>query len=292
MGEIVALGYVGVTAPDVVKFTEFATGVLGMTVSKGSTAEQVRLRMDERSWRLWVEPGSGGLSFSGWEVPSAVELDQLQARLDGLGIAVKQDADLAKERGVSGLVVCDDPDGNQLEFFHGAHIPRQPFFSPLGRRFVTSYEAPGDMGLGHIGMMFADHQAAQEFYMDVLGFRLSDTIFGTPFVHVNRRHHSLVIGGTPPGRGPGLHHLMFEVEDLDMVGYALDTIERRTGEKITLTLGKHTNDRMTSFYVKTPAGFDLEYGCGGVHIDDRTWTTASYNAISFWGHLGGPPVED
>jgi 3,4-dihydroxy-9,10-secoandrosta-1,3,5(10)-triene-9,17-dione 4,5-dioxygenase len=294
MSEIIALGYVGVTAPELDKFSEFATGVMGMTIGKGSTAEQLRLRMDERTWRLWVEPGAGQLAFCGWEVASAIELDQLATRLDGLGIAVQEDARLAKERSVNGLMVCNDPDGNQLEFFHGAHISRQPYFSPLGRRFVTGYEAPGDMGLGHLGLMFADSAAAQEFYMGILGFRLSDTVFGTPFVHVNRRHHSLVIGGTPPGRSAGLHHIMFEVEDLDMVGYALDTIERRTGETITLTLGKHTNDQMTSFYVTTPGGFDIEYGCGGVHVDDRTWTTSSYNAISFWGHLGAmaPPVDD
>ena len=294
MSEIIALGYVGVTAPELDAFEEFASGVLGMTVREGSTPEQLRLRMDERAWRLSVEPGAGGLAYCGWEVASAVELDSLATRLDAVGVAVKEDAQLTKERGVNGLVLCNDPDGNQLEFFHGAYIPRTPFCSPIGRRFVTGIDALGDMGLGHVGLMFADGPAAQQFYMGTLGFRLSDTIFGTPFVHVNRRHHSLVIGGTPPGRSPGLHHLMVEVEDLDMVGYALDTVERETGETIGLTLGKHTNDRMTSFYVSTPGGFDIEYGCGGVHVDDRTWTTASYNAISFWGHKGAaaPPAGD
>ena len=30
-----------------------------------------------------------------------------------------------------------------------------------------------------------------------------------------------------------------------------------------MTLGTHTNDRMTSFYVRTPSGFEIEYGFGG-----------------------------
>ncbi len=294
VSEVIALGYVGLSAPDVGEFAEFATSVLGMQVDPRSTPERLRLRVDERTWRLSVELGPGGLAYTGWEVANAIELDRLAGRLDALGIATKPDADLAKERLVNGLLLCNDPDGNQLEFFYGPQVDRAPFHSPRNRRFVTGHETPGDMGLGHVGIMFTDQAAAQHFYMDVLGFRLSDTILGTPFVHINRRHHSLVIGGTRPGGAPGLHHLMVEVEELDMVGYALDTIRERTGDTITLTLGKHTNDRMTSFYVTTPGGFDIEYGFGGVHIDDSTWTTASYDAISFWGHKGqkAPEKED
>ena len=284
MREVNALGYVGTTTPDLGEFEEWATGVLGMQVAAGSGPEQLRLRVDERSWRIAVEPGAGGLAYVGWEVASGVELDALGRRLDALGIATKEDAGLARERGVNGLLIGRDPDGNQLEFFHGAHVPRDPFCSPRSRRFVTGLDTPGDLGLGHVGIMFADQP--REFYMDVLGFRLSDTIFGVPFVHVNRRHHSLVIGATMPGGSPGLHHLMVEVEDLDMVGYALDTVQERSADTITLSLGKHTNDRMTSFYATSPGGFDVEYGYGGVHIDDSVWTSASYDAISFWGHKG------
>lgn len=292
MSEIVALGYVGTTAPDLGEFEEYATSVLGMQVGAKSGKDRLRLRIDERAWRISVEPGDGGLAFCGWEVTSGVELDQLASRLDALGITVKEDSALAEERGVNGLVLCHDPDGNQLEFFHGANVPRRPFCSPLARRFVTGVDTPGDLGLGHVGIMFGDQPAAREFYMDVLGFRLSDTIFGTPFVHVNARHHSLVIGATMPGGSPGLHHIMVEVEDLDMVGYALDTVQERSADTITLSLGKHTNDRMTSFYATTPAGFDIEYGYGGVHIDDSVWTSASYNAISFWGHKGSAAPPD
>lgn len=287
MSEVIALGYVGTTAPDLEAFEQFATSVLGMQVATGSGPERLRLRVDERAWRISVEQGAGGLAYCGWEVASGIELNRLAHRLEALGIPVKTDSSLAKERGVNGLVLCHDPDGNQLEFFHGAKIPRDPFCSPLARRFVTGHDTPGDLGLGHVGIMFDDQPAAKAFYMDILGFRLSDTIFGTPFVHVNRRHHSLVIGPASPGKRPaGLHHLMVEVEDLDMVGYALDTVRERSTDTVTLTLGKHTNDRMTSFYVTSPGGFDIEYGFGGVHVDDTVWTSASYDAISFWGHKG------
>jgi 3,4-dihydroxy-9,10-secoandrosta-1,3,5(10)-triene-9,17-dione 4,5-dioxygenase len=42
---------------------------------------------------------------------------------------------------------------------------------------------------------------------------------------------------------------------------------------------------MTSFYVQTPAGFDLEIGCDGLVIDPATWETTRHEAISVWGHV-------
>ena len=56
-----------------------------------------------------------------------------------------------------------------------------------------------------------------------------------------------------------------------------------------MTLGSHTNDRMTSFYVRTPSGFEIEYGTGGRSVDDATWVVGSYDAQSVWGHK--PPAQ-
>jgi hypothetical protein len=82
---------------------------------------------------------------------------------------------------------------------------------------------------------------------------------------------------------------MFEVQDPDDVGRALDIVGARQ-LKVAMTLGKHTNDFMTSFYVRTPSGFEIEYGAGGRTIDDEsTWEPSVYDAISVWGHR--PPAE-
>ncbi len=49
-------------------------------------------------------------------------------------------------------------------------------------------------------------------------------------------------------------------------------------------MGRHTNDQMLSFYVKTPAGFDVEFGCEGVHVCPDNWKVRTYDSISLWGH--------
>ena len=51
------------------------------------------------------------------------------------------------------------------------------------------------------------------------------------------------------------------------------------------TMGRHTNDYMTSFYAHTPSGFFVEYGCGGRLIDPDTWVAhETFDGPSFWGH--------
>ncbi len=49
-------------------------------------------------------------------------------------------------------------------------------------------------------------------------------------------------------------------------------------------LGHHTNDRMTSFYVRSPSGFEIEYGWGGLLVNDDDWVVRTYDAGSVWGH--------
>ena len=47
---------------------------------------------------------------------------------------------------------------------------------------------------------------------------------------------------------------------------SLRSMERAQAAQVpvTATLGRHTNDRMVSFYVRTPAGFEVEFGFGAI----------------------------
>ena len=143
--------------------------------------------------------------------------------------------------------------------------------------------------------------AAFDFYTEVLGFRLRDSMRmpaeffgGAPgdppvwfrFLGCNPRHHSLAL--VPVPAAPGLVHLMIEVASLDDVGLALDRCTRR-GAPVSGTLGRHANDHMVSFYVRTPGGFDVEYGTDGLLVDDATWISRETTAVSLWGHSFAAP---
>ena len=101
------------------------------------------------------------------------------------------------------------------------------------------------------------------------------------FLGCNPRHHSLALAPVPAPAG--IVHLMIEAASLDDVGRALDRCARR-GAPVSATLGRHANDLMVSFYVRTPGGFDIEYGTDGRLVDDATWISRETTAVSLWGH--------
>ncbi len=164
-----------------------------------------------------------------------------------------------------------DPDGHGIEVYYGQHRESTPFVSPTGARFVTE-----GMGIGHVMFAVSESAPFRELYMDILGLGLSDYIDIGPdpgtFLHCNPRHHSVAFAHRP-GFGPRLGHLMVQVDNLDTVGRAYDRILEGAAP-LGATLGKHTNDEMISYYVKTPSGWEMEYGYGGLEIDEDTWFPA------------------
>ncbi|HEX6346807.1 iron-dependent extradiol dioxygenase HsaC [Umezawaea sp.] len=288
-----SLGYLRIEATDMDRWREFGLKVLGMVEGKGADPAALYLRMDDFPARLVVFPGEHDrLAQSGWEVANEAELVEVGERLAAAGVTVKEgdDADLADRR-VTGLIRFDDPSGNTLEVFHGAALQHRRVVSPYGHRFVTE-----EQGLGHVVLSTHDDAAALAFYRDVLGFRLRDSMrlpprfVGRPadgppawlrFFGCNSRHHSLAF--LPMPTPSGIVHLMVEVAETDDVGLALDRALRRK-VPLSATLGRHVNDLMLSFYMKSPGGFDIEFGTEGRQVSDEDWIARESTAVSLWGH--------
>ena len=280
MTTVQSLAYIGLRAPDLAAWRTFAADLLGMQVVPSSTDDDLFLRLDDRGYRIHVTSGEPGLAFLGFEVASPAALRALGEELAAAGIEVESDPLLAKARGVHDLLRCQDPAGNTVELVAGQFGATAPFVSPRGVTFKT-----GTQGLGHVFMLLPDGDAANEFYVGRLGFRLSDTIdLGRTegvFLHCNPRHHTFAYAPVPGLNA--IQHLMVEVNTLDAVGRAYDAVTD-AGLPIMRSIGMHTNDHMVSFYVKSPSGIDVEFGCQGREIDEATWQVAHYDAISYWGH--------
>ena len=77
---------------------------------------------------------------------------------------------------------------------------------------------------------------------------------------------------------------MVELFSLDDVGQSYD-VALSEQDRVNVTLGRHTNDLMTSFYAKTPSSFMVECGWGGREIDPATWQPVEmHDGPSLWGH--------
>lgn len=288
MSNICALAYVVVRGP-VDEWRKFGTDVLGAQLVSDTDPSVALFRTDERAFRLVVEngpPGPDALVALGFEVANEQALNDLVDELQAASIPVKEEPDVAGERRVRRLVAFTDADGNRIEAHYGQESSKAAFVSPRGVRFLC-----GDLGVGHVFLVSEDGARSAEFYRGTLGFRLSDTIAFGPdngyFLHCNPRHHSIAFAALP-GPPPGINHLMLEVDSLEAVGRALDIVEER-GDHVVLSLGEHSNDHMVSFYVVTPSGFAVEYGCNGLLVDDTVWTSGHYDSVSVWGHRFSPP---
>lgn len=278
------LGYVGVRAQDLDAWEAFATTVLGTSARRRGEPDALELKIDGRAWRVSVEASSSdGLAYLGFEVPGPVELDQLGEHLEGSGLVVKvgSEADTDARR-VSGLLRTEDPAGTALEFFYGQQND-YAFTSPAGvSGFVT-----GALGMGHAVMIVPRFDECLDFYVRTLGFRLRETAKVGPsrlaFMGCSPRHHSLALGDMGSDTGDALlQHIMIEASTLDDVGRAYDRVAKQECQ-VAMTLGRHTNDNMVSFYVKSPSGFDIEYGCDGIVVDDD-FPATQMMAGDFWGH--------
>ena len=282
--QIRALSYVGIEATDLDAWASFSTEFLGMPVERPSGDERLLLRMDERSYRIDVRKGTDDrLRWLGWEVSTKADLATAASELQERGVQIHRGtAEESKERGIIDFFWFEDPAGNRLELFYG----QEADFRPLVLTRPMDGYLTGELGLGHAVIGVKDFGANFDFYVDVLGFRVSDTFRGfIAFLHCNPRHHSLALVGTD---SPGLRHIMLETRSIDDVGLAIDIAKRR-GE-LTRTLGRHTNDKAVSFYVETPSGWEIEYGWSGLQVDDEVWIVRQLaGPTSLWGHelVGG-----
>lgn len=294
MVSVTQLGYLGLSVSKLGEWEKFATEVLGLQIAGKAGDGSLLLRMDEYHHRFILsEGGANDIAFAGWEVPDQPALHELAAQVKAAGIEVQAgSAEEAARRGVTEMIKFADPNGIATEAYFGPLMNfENPFRSP---RPISGFET-GTMGLGHIVVRVDDAEQSLRFYRDVIGMRISDFIDmkmrrGRPtdslrltFMHCNPRHHSIAFGAIPVQKR--LLHFMLQVRSIDDVGSTY-YLAQDAGIEISGSLGRHTNDHMVSFYMRTPSGFEVEYGYGARTIDDSVWKVQRHEAPSIWGHRG------
>ena len=288
MSSVNQLAYIGIEASDLADWERFAVELLGMQPGV-CDAGTLRLRMDGKAYRWLIRQGpADDLALTGFECASDADLDAIVARLKAAGSPVENGGQaLAEHRQVRRIFVTADPLGNRVELVTGFADDPTPFASSsLRSEFITGAGGAGHAVLMERGM---NRQRLMDWY-GLLGFRLTDVIdeqmapgftASVAFMHCNGRHHTLALANMPfPKR---MHHFMVEVSSMDDVGLAYDRC-LNDGRAFEMTLGRHPNDRMFSFYVRSPSGFNVEFGWGGLVIDEQTWQVQHLDQLSTWGH--------
>lgn len=266
MFAITEVGYLGIGASDLEAWRTYAGELVGMEVVNEGEPDRFYLRMDYWHHRITVHrDDSDDMLYLGLRVAGPEEFEGIQDQLRSAGIEFRLGTPVeAEERRVLELLKTTDPGGNPIEVFHGPEVDYSRPFHPA--RGMHGGFRTGSQGLGHC-FISCEGTSGYRFYR-ALGMRGSvEYKVPTPdggeaelvFMHCNDRQHALAFGAPFEKR---INHLMIEAEKLDDVGLTHHLVRER-GVPVTMTLGKHSNDQMFSFYFINPSGWGWEYGWGG-----------------------------
>jgi catechol 2,3-dioxygenase-like lactoylglutathione lyase family enzyme len=188
-----------------------------------------------------------------WEVADAYDLGALEERLRAAGVAVGQRDD-------------------GLEFADPAGIPHACVRASLHEEPQPVHDPVRPRRLGHVNLKAADSSAAAAFYVDALGFRLSEQIGeGLYFLRIAGEHHNL---GLRRGERGDLHHLGFEIEGWNVYQPILDHLAE-LDIRIEYGPGRHRPGNNLFAYLRDPSsGLRLELFADMAQIPDASGYSA------------------
>lgn len=247
------LGYVALNVTDVARSVAFYRDLVGLDVTE-ATDDFAALRCSQDHHNvLLCKAAAPGLKRIAFELESEAELAKARKHVEGLGLAVEEVA--ASERQQLRLGTAfrfrEPNSGLCLEFFASMMHMAKPFANR-----VAQIER-----LGHVVVNVSRFDAVLKFFVDSLGFRVSDHVPGfAAFLRCfpNPLHHSLAILASDENK---LHHVNFMVRNIDDVGKALHRM-RRSQVDIVFGPGRHQPSGSIFLYFLEPDRMTLEYSFG------------------------------
>lgn len=120
--------------------------------------------------------------------------------------------------------------------------------------------------LSHVVINSADVDSQMSFFMDLLGFRVSDSTSAMEFIRCCRDHHSVALAR---GTGASLNHMAYDMQDIDGIMRGSGRL-KQSGFEVEWGLGRHgPGDNVFSYFVE-PNGFVAEYTTEVQQIDELT----------------------
>lgn len=262
----------------------------------GTTERDVQLRVAEAPYRHLSE-----LHLS---CEHEKDLADISSRIGEMGVTSSTDGTTLR---------CNDPVlGHSVVIDVGAPAPLSPVASRVtnGPGESTRRDARAEAimedrprpprRLGHVVFGTPKFAEATAFFVDGLGFRVSDQILGgvATFARVETDHHNLLIAPGPTGH---LNHYAFEVDDIDAIGKAGTAVVAEREDASVVGVGRHNLGANLFWYLTDPSGTMFEFFADMDQIVDdevwerdhlkREWEGADGPAgFSIWGPKDPPDV--
>jgi len=286
---VLRLSHVDITVPDLDLAAAYYTEVMGMLETERS-GDRIFFKCwdeeDHHSLAVRYDPRVGIDRFS-FKVEAEDDLADLEDRIEAYGFRVSRVSE-GEEIGQGESIRFETPSGHEMELVHevdkvGGLLPKtNPDPVPQGLKGI----APPRMD--HLLVTAEEVPEASKFYMDVLGFRLTEQLLdgdghqiGTWMERSHSPHDLAVVSG-PNG---GLHHFAFWLDDWDHVRTAADILAYNA---IQIDVGptRHGITRGNTIYFFDPMGTRNEVFTGGYRPDPDfptiTWTEDNIGKAIFY----------
>ncbi len=241
--------YVRVGTDRLDESVEFATRILGLELVE-RTSHAAYLRGDDRDHNICYVKGADAGHIVGFEMASTESLDRAAAGLERAGYEVRHGRkDECEQRRVRGMVQFADASGNHIE------LVARPADS--GTRYFPSRDA-GITSFSHVGLRTTDAVKDELFWTSQLGAKVSDWIGDAALLRIDGVHHKVALF---PSRLPGLHHINFQVREVDDVMRSWYLLQEQ-GVRIAFGPGRHATSGARFIYFYGPADMIYEYSCG------------------------------
>lgn len=142
--------------------------------------------------------------------------------------------------------------------------------------------------LGHVVLGSTDFPTSQRFFIEALGFKVSDTVDGlASFLRCSTDHHNLLVQAAPV---PLLHHSSWQVNDVDEIGRGAHAMLSADPSRHVWGLGRHHIGSNFFWYLKDPAGnFSEYYADMDCILDDQVWKPEVWEGAKGLYNWGPPP---
>jgi len=145
--------------------------------------------------------------------------------------------------------------------------------------------------VSHVVLNSAATDDQVPFFIDALGFKLSDSSHMMEFLRCSADHHAIAIFRN---KGPTLNHVAFEMPNIDGLMLGVGRVKQK-GIDIEWGIGRHGPGNNVFSYFVEPNGFVTEYTTEVEQIDEAThvpqgpdfWQKVAPRTNN-WGNAGPP----
>ena len=243
MIQVRRLGHLTFETPDLERQVAYYTEVVGLHAVRDGARAVLATALGEEV--VTFERGTAArCTAASFQVAPTLSVAEIGAALRERGLGADARHDLTPN--LREAVAFDDPKGTRIELFVDAGLA-----APAA---LTNGIDP--VRLGHVAFLVSDAKAITDFYVGMLGFRVSDWMEDFfSFLRCGPDHHTVnFITGTGPSF---MHHVAFELEDWAHLERACNVLGRNS-RPIIWGPGRHGIGHNVFVYHRDPDDHIIE----------------------------------